>query len=221
MTTTVARFALVAGLLGLLTLTGVPSSFAQVRTGGRWRPATGRATACLRAAEAWRSSGSIARAGVPFARAGDGGKDHRRDAPDAMRPGRPKEATQRMFRRKPAPDLIRGGYRFAVKNMRHSTNSAAAAEAAGAAVSQVFLAVRAGGRRNGRGRGEGQSKGQNELRHCHLLWVLVSFGGGPHARPPVFRCRASPRPKTGCTQHMAGYLAANRMTGLRPTWGFS
>src|SRR5262245_33780892 len=81
-----------------------------------------------------------------------------------------------MFRRKPAPDLIRGG--FAVNNMRHSINSAAAAEAAGAAVSQVFLAVRAGGRRNGRGRGEGQSKGQNELRHCRLLWVLVSFGGG-------------------------------------------
>src|SRR5262245_23327380 len=86
----------------------------------------------------------------------------------------------------------RTGYRFAVKNMRHSTNSATAAEAAGAAVSQVFLAVRAGGRRNGRGRGKGQSKGQNELRHCHLLWVLVSFGGGPHARPPVSRCRASP-----------------------------
>jgi hypothetical protein len=33
MTTTVARFALVAGLLGLLTLTGAPLSFAQVRTG--------------------------------------------------------------------------------------------------------------------------------------------------------------------------------------------
>jgi hypothetical protein len=32
MTTTVARFALVAGLLGLLALTGVSSSFAQVRT---------------------------------------------------------------------------------------------------------------------------------------------------------------------------------------------
>jgi hypothetical protein len=33
MTTTVARLALVAGLLGLLTLTGMPRSFAQVRTG--------------------------------------------------------------------------------------------------------------------------------------------------------------------------------------------
>ena len=33
MTTTVARFALVAGLLGLLTLTRMPRSFAQVRTG--------------------------------------------------------------------------------------------------------------------------------------------------------------------------------------------
>jgi hypothetical protein len=33
MTTTVARFALVAGLLGLLALTGMPRSFAQVRTG--------------------------------------------------------------------------------------------------------------------------------------------------------------------------------------------
>jgi hypothetical protein len=33
MTTTVARFALVTGLLGLLTLTGMPCSFAQVRTG--------------------------------------------------------------------------------------------------------------------------------------------------------------------------------------------
>jgi hypothetical protein len=33
MTTTVARFALVAGLLGLLALTGVSSSFAQARTG--------------------------------------------------------------------------------------------------------------------------------------------------------------------------------------------
>jgi hypothetical protein len=27
-----------------------------------------------------------------------------------------------MFRRKPAPDLIRGGRRFADKNMRHSMN---------------------------------------------------------------------------------------------------
>jgi hypothetical protein len=33
MTTTVARFALVAGLLGLLALTGVFSSFTQVRAG--------------------------------------------------------------------------------------------------------------------------------------------------------------------------------------------
>jgi hypothetical protein len=33
MTTTVARLALVAGLLGLLTLTGMPRSFAQVRVG--------------------------------------------------------------------------------------------------------------------------------------------------------------------------------------------
>ena len=32
MTTTVARFDLVAGLLGLLALSGAPSSFAQVRT---------------------------------------------------------------------------------------------------------------------------------------------------------------------------------------------
>jgi len=28
-----------------------------------------------------------------------------------------------MFRRKSAPDLIRGGYRFADKNMRHSKPS--------------------------------------------------------------------------------------------------
>jgi hypothetical protein len=28
---------------------------------------------------------------------------------------------QRMFRRKPAPDLIRGGYRFVAKNMRQLT----------------------------------------------------------------------------------------------------
>jgi hypothetical protein len=33
MTTTVARFALAAGLLGLLAMSGAPSSFAQVRTG--------------------------------------------------------------------------------------------------------------------------------------------------------------------------------------------
>ena len=33
MTTTGARLALVAGLLGLLALSGAPSSFAQVRTG--------------------------------------------------------------------------------------------------------------------------------------------------------------------------------------------
>src|SRR5206468_10147321 len=30
-----------------------------------------------------------------------------------------------MFRRKPAPDLIRGGYRFAAKSMRHSRESRA------------------------------------------------------------------------------------------------
>ncbi len=37
---------------------------------------------------------------------------------NAKRPGTAE--IQRMFRRKPAPDLIRGGYRFADKNMRHS-----------------------------------------------------------------------------------------------------
>src|SRR5262249_31005240 len=36
-----------------------------------------------------------------------------------------------MFRRKPGPDLIRAGYRFADKNMRHSTNTRACSDSNG------------------------------------------------------------------------------------------
>ena len=46
---------------------------------------------------------------------------------------------------------------------------AAAAEAAGPPVAQVFLAVRARSRRNGRERGDGQGNGENNLRHDGLL----------------------------------------------------
>src|SRR5262245_60394746 len=94
----------------------------------------------------------------------------------------------------------RTGYRFAVKNMRHSTNSATAAEAAGAAVSQVFLAVRAGGRRNGRGRGKGQSKGQNELRHSpmgsRVVWRWAACPTAGFSVSGVIRVRRQGAPST-------------------------
>src|ERR1700691_1200889 len=53
----------------------------------------------------------------------------RKPAPDLIRGGRRfavKDMRQsaRMSRRKPAPDLIRGGHRFVVKDMRHSMSEA-------------------------------------------------------------------------------------------------
>jgi hypothetical protein len=57
----------------------------------------------------------------------------------------------------------------------HGSDLAAAAEAAGAAVSQVFLAVRPCGSRNRREGGNGQSEGQNNLRHLRLLWFVMLY----------------------------------------------
>src|SRR5262249_10255277 len=44
-----------------------------------------------------------------------------------------------MFRRKPGPDLIRAGYRFADKNMRHSTNTRACSDSNGTEHALVLL----------------------------------------------------------------------------------
>src|SRR5262245_540610 len=66
--------------------------------------------------------------------------------------------------------------------------STTAAEAAGAAISQVLLAALAGGRRNGRERGDGQGQGENDLRHrSSPLGSLCSGGAatGPTALFPV------------------------------------
>src|SRR3954468_14510068 len=64
-------------------------------------------------------------------------------------------------------------------------NSTAAAEAAGAAIAEVFLAVRAGRGRNGRECGEGQSEGQNNLGHRDLLLVGVMLSAADqNGRPP-------------------------------------
>src|SRR5262245_35568831 len=56
-------------------------------------------------------------------------------------------------------------------------SSTAAAEAAGAAVSQVLLAALAGGRRNGRERGDGQGQGENDLRHLSSPLGSLCSGG--------------------------------------------
>ena len=63
-------------------------------------------------------------------------------------------------RQPPRPRVAAGAQR---------ASSAAAAEAAGAAVSQIFLAGRACRGGNGRQRREGQNKGENNLRHRGLL----------------------------------------------------
>ena len=68
----------------------------------------------------------------------------------------------RSIRRKGAP--VARCHRGAWQN--HLTP---AAEAAGAAISQVFLTVRTCGSRNGCERGKGQSEGQDELGHESLL----------------------------------------------------
>ena len=63
--------------------------------------------------------------------------------------------------------------------LRDSTpgsNLAAAAEAAGPAVSEVFLTVLPRRSRNGCERGKGQGEGQNDLRHDGLLWLLSAAG---------------------------------------------
>src|SRR6188472_2742311 len=83
-------------------------------------------------------------------------------------------------------------------------NSTAAAEAAGAAIAEVFLAVRAGSGRNGRERGEGQSKGQNNLGHRDLLLDRCHVVSGrpewPAARlsVPGASCGSSVGPTTAC-----------------------
>ena len=68
----------------------------------------------------------------------------------------------RSIRRKGAP--VANRYRGAWRS--HLTP---AAEAAGPAISQVFLTVRTCGSRNGCERGKGQSEGQDELGHESLL----------------------------------------------------
>src|SRR5262245_35304286 len=72
---------------------------------------------------------------------------------------------------------------------RGDVYSTTAAEAAGAAVSQVLLAALAGGRWNGRERGDGQGQGENNLRHrSSPLGFLFCSGGSapwPTASSPV------------------------------------
>jgi hypothetical protein len=101
--------------------------------------------------------------------------------------------------RHPAELGCRAGFRASVAEAQHrQLRLAAAAEAAGPAVSEVFLTVRSGGSRSGYKRGKGQSEGQNDLRHDGLLWLLL-VAGRMAARSSV----------PGVRQHMAGCLRVN------------
>src|SRR5262245_38688881 len=89
---------------------------------------------------------------------------------------------------------------------RGDVYSTTAAEAAGAAVSQVLLAALAGGRRNGRERGDGQGQGENNLRHRSS--PLGSLCSGGSSADGAFGRR-----------HLTQGLPADRVADLRPTFG--
>src|SRR5262245_38121873 len=98
---------------------------------------------------------------------------------------------------------------------RGDAYSTTAAEAAGAAISQVLLAVRAGGGRNGRERGDGQGQGENNLRHrsSPLGSLLLRRLGRVADRLVSVRAAHWRR------RHLAQGLAADRTADFRPTFG--
>src|SRR5262252_5422945 len=75
-----------------------------------------------------------------------------------MRFGAPRGVRWRIFRRKPAPDLIRGGHRFADKNMRQ-TNSKLRAELGHASSRRRRSAEEEGGPRDRPGSGAALGRG--------------------------------------------------------------
>src|SRR5262245_31500425 len=96
---------------------------------------------------------------------------------------------------------------------RGDAYSTTAAEAAGAAISQVLLAALAGGRRNGRERGDGQGQGENNLRHRSSPLGSVR-AARPRGRPPL-----SSADDASGRRHLTQGLPADPGADLRPIFG--